>query len=255
MTRADRMMDLLDRLRGAEEVTVDQLAADLAVSARTIHRDIATLRSRGHPISGDSGPGGGIRFDGARGVTAVHLTIAEVVTVWLSARLSQAASDLPWSGAASSALSKMLASLPRERARDLRALCRRVIVGPPSSAPTRATAGKAPPELLRLFEEAFSDGIALGFNYCDREGKESVRRIEPHGLLVHSPIWYVLARDIEKGEPRMFRMDRISRPRLLDGVRFRPDAKVIAELLAEGPRWRPLLGSLDAGDHAAGLGG
>jgi hypothetical protein len=39
----------------------------------------------------------------------------------------------------------------------------------------------------------------------DREGKESTRRVEPHGLLVETPVWYVLARDVEKAAPRTFR--------------------------------------------------
>src|SRR5688572_4432325 len=129
MSRADRLLDLLDQLRSGGATTIQQLAFELEVSPRTIHRDIAALRARGNPITGDTGPGGGVRFDGSRGVTAVHLSLSEVVTVWLSARLSQAASDLPWSGAASSALAKLLASLPRPRAKELRALCRRVIVG------------------------------------------------------------------------------------------------------------------------------
>lgn len=236
-------MDLLEHLRGIETTTVEGLAAELDVSPRTIHRDLAALRARGHPISGDSGPGGGVRFDGGRGVTAVHLSVSEVVTVWLSARLSQAASDLPWSGAANSALSKLIASLPAARARDLRALCRRVIVGPPSSHNVRTTAGRAPPELLRLFEEAFSEGNALGFHYRDREGKETVRRVEPHGLLVQSPVWYVLARDLDKDEPRMFRMDRISRPRRLEGLSFRPSREVIETILRHDTDWRPLIGT------------
>jgi hypothetical protein len=42
----------------------------------------------------------------------------------------------------------------------------------------------------------------------------------------------------------MFRMDRISRPRLLEGVRFRPDAEVIGRLLCDGVEWRPLSGNL-----------
>ena len=243
MSRADRILDLLEYLRGLESTTVAQIASEFGVSARTIHRDLGTLRERGHPISGDAGPGGGVRYDGTRGVTAVHLTLSEVVTVWLSARLSQAASDLPWSGAAHSALSKMLSSLPQAKARELRALCRRVIVGPASSHRVRSTAGRAPPELLRLFEEAFSDGTALGFHYLDRLERETIRRVEPHGLLVHSPVWYVLALDIEKSEPRMFRMDRISKPRRLDGVRFRPRREVIEALLPPDDLWHPLIGA------------
>lgn len=233
-------MEVIDHLRGADSTTVDRLAAELDVTPRTIHRDLATLRARGMPISGETGPGGGVRLEGERGVTAVHLSVSEVVTMWLAARLSQAASDLPWSGAASSGLAKMLASLPRAKAADLRAICRRVIVGPPASATIRLGAGKAPLELLALFETGFSSGLGLGFRYQDRESNRSVRRVEPHGLLVQSPVWYVLGRDVDKDAPRMFRMDRISAPRLLEDVRFRPSAEVIWAQLPPEVEWRPL---------------
>ena len=140
-------------------------------------------------------------------------------------------------------MAKLLGNLPAPKARALRALCRRVIVGHPASAPIRAGAGAAPPELLRLFEEAFSTGLGLGFQYTDREGRDSSRRIEPHGLLVQTPVWYVLARDVDKQEPRMFRMDRIARPRILRDVTFQPDMQVIQTQLPELDMWHPLTGS------------
>ncbi|KYF50193.1 transcriptional regulator, partial [Sorangium cellulosum] len=242
MSRALRVMELSDLLRARGTATVAELAAALGVSARTVRRDLATLRERGLNVEGEAGPGGGIRLDAGRGVTAVHLSVAEIVTLWLAARLSQAASDLPWSSAASSALAKLLGSLPPERARELRALCRRVIVGEPASAPVIAGAGAPPAELVRLFEASFSSGVGLAFDYRDREGKPSRRRVEPHGLLVQSPVWYVLALDTGKNEPRMFRMDRISRPRVLREIGFHPNADVIWALLPKECAWRPLLG-------------
>lgn len=234
-------MDLADRLRGAGSSTVAELAVELGVSRRTLLRDLALLRERGIPISGEPGPGGGVRLEGERGVTAVHLSLGEIVTLWLAARLSQAGSELPWGSAASSGLAKLLASLPRARAAALRALCRRVVVGPPASTSVSASAGKPPSELLGLFEQAFSSGTALAFQYRDREGKGTQRRVEPHGLLVQSPVWYVLGRDIDKDAPRTFRMDRITQPRLLAGHHFRPDAAVIRAQLEPGIDWRPLL--------------
>lgn len=235
-------MELADLLRGREATTVEDLAHELGVSRRTLLRDLASLRERGLPITGEAGPGGGVRLEGSRGLAAVHLSLSEIVAIWLGARLSQAASDLPWGDAASSAMAKLLGSLPAAKARTLRAVCRRVIVGEPASAATRAGAGATPKELLGLFEEAFSAGVGLGFHYTDREGRKTVRRVEPHGLLAETPVWYVLARDVDKGEPRMFRMDRISRPRLLPEVVFRPDVAVIQAQLPDLERWRPLTG-------------
>ncbi|MCA9615173.1 MAG: WYL domain-containing protein, partial [Myxococcales bacterium] len=44
--------------------------------------------------------------------------------------------------------------------------------------------------------------------YRDANGRVSERDVEPHGLLVASPLWYVLAIDPAKGA-RTFRLDRI----------------------------------------------
>src|SRR5260370_10450167 len=96
---ADRLMERADLRRGRDEATVAGRAGELGVSPRTLYRDLAALRDRGLPITGEPGRGGGIRLEGSRGITAVHLSIAEVVAMWLAARLSGAASDLPWSEA------------------------------------------------------------------------------------------------------------------------------------------------------------
>jgi predicted DNA-binding transcriptional regulator YafY len=242
MSRADRLMTLVDLLRARETTTIDALADELSVTRRTVLRDLATLRDRGLPITGEPGRGGGLRLERDRGVASLHLSISEVAALWLAARLSQEASDLPWAEAARSGLAKLLGCLPLDRARELRALCRRVIVGPPASNHVRGTAGPAPRELLRVFDEAFAARHGLAFRYVDREGRRSRRRVEPHGLLVEPPVWYVLARDLATGQPRTFRMDRISRPHVLREHTFREDAAVIRAQVQDHPRWRPLDG-------------
>jgi len=60
--------------------------------------------------------------------------------------------------------------------------------------------------------------------------------------IAEPPVWYVLARDVDKGEPRTFRMDRIARPRILEEVVFRPDVSNIQAQLPDLERWRPLTG-------------
>ncbi|MEY2930567.1 MAG: hypothetical protein RL033_1316 [Pseudomonadota bacterium] len=242
MPRAERLLELTDLLRGREATTVDDLSRELRVSRRTVLRDLASLRERGMPIRGESGHGGGVRLEGERGVASVHLSLNEVVALWLGARLAQAATELPWGTAANSAMAKLLASLPTGKARALRTLCRRVVVGQPASTKIREGAGSPPRELLQLFETAFSTGVGLGFHYTDREGKKSTRRVEPHGLLAEPPVWYVLARDIDKAEPRTFRMDRIARPRLLPELVFQPDLRVIQAQVPDLERWKPLTG-------------
>ncbi|NMO17386.1 WYL domain-containing protein [Pyxidicoccus fallax] len=223
MARVNRVMRLHDFLRGREATPVAEIASALEVSVRTVHRDLATLREQGVPISGDTGPGGGVRLEGERGVTAVHLSLEEVVALWLVANLSATTSALPWGRAARSALEKLFASVPRERARSMRELCRRVVVGRPASARVLEDLGTPPEELLAVFEHAFRDRVCLAFDYRDRKGQATRRCVEPHGLMVESPAWYVLARDVEKSAARLFRMDRIRRARVVPERTFVPD--------------------------------
>lgn len=237
MLRAARILGLVDRLRGEAEVTISQLATEFGVSERTLQRDLAVLRDQGMPIAGQAGPGGGVRLEGTRGLTAVHLSLQEVLALWLASRLSREASLLPWSGAASSGLGKLLASIPRQRAESLRSLLRRVFVGRAASPALARSAGPAHGELLTLFEEAFASRVGLGFRYTDAQGRTTRRRIEPHGLLIEPPVWYILARDADKSEPRTFRMDRIDAPRLAPEIRFNPDARIALSQLPDTGRY------------------
>lgn len=223
MSRVDRILDLLDFLRARETVTVAEIAEDLGVSRRTVLRDLATLRDRGWPIRAESGPGGGVTLDRGRGVATVHLDSEGIVALWVASRLSASATQLPWSASARTALDKIFASLPEERRRHLRRLVSRVVVGRPATAQVRAELGRPAPELLTAFEAAFAADLCLRFDYVDRHGQRTRRVAEPHGLLVETPAWYLLTRDAETAQPRMFRMDRIRAPRVLPDRPFVPD--------------------------------
>lgn len=233
MARVKRVMGLLDLLRARAETTVGALAAELSVSKRTVLRDLAVLREEGHPIVGEAGPGGGVRLDRARAGTTVQLTDEEIAALFLAATLARLGTALPWQGSLMRALERLLGGVPRERARELRSILRRVQVGPPASAKVAQGAGHPSPELLRCFDQAFRLRHGLAFDYVDREGARSTRRVEPHGLFVQSPVWYILALDLDRRAPRMFRMDRVARPRVLAHHSFTPSPSVMEALFKD----------------------
>ena len=207
---------------------MSHLAEELGVTVRTIRRDIAALRARGMQIEGERGRGGGIRFARFAPLPPLRLEESQAVGLWLSVQMARRVAGLPFSRDSSAGL--------EGRRQHLHRLCGRIVVGRPASASLRASLGTISPTLLDAFERCFREQVCLGFQYTDRKGVVTQRRVEPHGIYVEIPVWYVLAVDIDKRARRMFRMDRIANPRRF-GRRFTPSTDVVAEMMGD-QGWR-----------------
>ncbi len=214
MPLIDRHDDLIRLLRLRADWRTTDLAEELGVSVRTILRDLDRLRDRGFEISAMSGPGGGVHLEPTSVLVTSQLAGEDVVALILSAAIAQSMPWMPFASGAQAALTKIEASLPYERARQLQELMMRIMIGNPSPASIRRDA-QVSPLLARLFETAFTEERLLAFEYRDRDGNETRRRVEPHGLLVRAPIWYVIGWDTAIDEARLFRADRIRSPHVL----------------------------------------
>lgn len=211
MTSVDRRDELVRLLRLRADWRTEDLARELGVSTRTVLRDLDLLRDRGFVISSMSGPGGGVHLEPTSVMITSQLAGEEVVALILSAAIAQAFPWMPFASGARSALAKIEASLPHQRARQVQALMMRIMIGKPSPASVRQRS-RVSPLLARLFEVAFSEERLLAFSYQDRARMESHRIVEPHGLLVRAPLWYVIAWDTDVDDARLFRADRIRSP-------------------------------------------
>jgi predicted DNA-binding transcriptional regulator YafY len=232
MSRADRLDALLAFLRARERTSVAEIAEAFGVSERTVFRDLDALRARDVPIEGEAGRGGGLQLLPHGALPAVRLDLEEAAALALAVGLAQQASGVPFSRAAERARQRVLAALPQRRRADLRRLQERIVIGPPASANVASTAEDAEPGVLEAVEQAFTALRGLAFHYTDRNGHPSERRVEPHGILLQWPVWYVLAWDLRREGPRMFRMDRMRRVRRLDDVTILLRPVEVVEALA-----------------------
>jgi predicted DNA-binding transcriptional regulator YafY len=205
----DRHDQLLRMLRRRADWTVAGLARDLGVSRRTVLRDLGALREAGFDLDTFSGPGGGVRLNPASVMITSQLRTSEVVALIVSVEIARAAKTVPFAAGAQYALDKIERALPAARAAELRALRERILVGEPAEG---ARLADIDPCLVEAFEAAFSATRLLVFTYRDQQGRSTNRQVEPHGLLVRQPLWYVIAWDTGKNAPRLFRADRISAP-------------------------------------------
>ena len=212
MERRDELLRLLRR-RG--DWTVDDLAHTLEVSRRTVLRDINLLRERDFDITGMCGPGGGVHLEATSVAITSHLDADEVVALILAVAVSESMSWIPFAASAQSALAKIEAALPAQRVVELQRVMQRVLVDEaPPFKPEHDY--KIDPDLVTIFERAFTANLLLAFNYTDRYGNRTRRRVEPHGLLVRAPLWYIMAWDPRRHGPRLFRADRMRRPKVTD---------------------------------------
>lgn len=112
--RADRLLSIMLLLQVGRRQTAGELARRLAVSARTIHRDMEALSGAGVPVVAERGTGGGWQLLEEYRTNLTGLSEAEVRTLFLVAPTRPFA-DLGLAGVAEGALIKLLAALPQRR--------------------------------------------------------------------------------------------------------------------------------------------
>ena len=182
------------------------------MSERTVYRDISCLRDAGHDIRTTPGRGGGVRVAPGSRPRAVHFDVDEIIGLALSVAVLKATPHVPFAHSAEAALNRARRALPADRQRRLRRLEQRILVGTPATERVRSSLGTVDTALLAVFERCFTGERQLVFTYTDRQGEVSARRAECIALVLHTPVWYVLAWDLDKDASRVFRMDRISAP-------------------------------------------
>ena len=221
MNRRIRHETIVRSLRRNGTTTVDALADEVGASRRTVLRDICALRDEGFVIYSDVGRGGGLQLDPHSMQTTPRLTVPEVFALLISVAAMRAAGILPFSDLADAGLAKIEKALPADKIKDLRAFLDCLYIGQLSPLQDISNTGKIDPELLAAFEPAFLDQKRICFEYRDAQGQKTTREVEPQAMLILPPLWYLVAWDPSRKDFRHFRMDRISRPKTIEGTRFR----------------------------------
>src|SRR3954451_17792930 len=222
--RASRLVSLLLLLQSRGGQTAAELARELEVSVRTIHRDVDALSASGVPIYADRGPHGGIRLvDGYR-TRLTGMTADEAEALFL-AGLPGPAAELGLGTVVAAARLKVLASLPTE----LRGRASRLVERFHLDAAAWYHPEEAVPCLGEL-SEAVWESKRVKIDY-DRGDKTVDRILEPLGLVLKAGVWYLVAG--VGGEPRTYRVSRVTRVTTLDEGFERPPKFDLASFWTE----------------------
>lgn len=211
--RSSRLMAVLLALQRDRKTTAAELARELEVSVRTIHRDVAALQMAGVPIYTEQGSGGGISIVDRWRSPIEHLSSEEVSALSLG---SGAAADLGLGAVLALARSKLRSGLPRDIQVHLDHVSERVMLDtrgwfqPPH-----------PDETLKAVSHAVWNAKRLDLRYR-RADRTVSRRVDPLGLVLKAGVWYLVA--AHRGQPRTYRASRIVAVTLRSEDAHRPPA-------------------------------
>jgi predicted DNA-binding transcriptional regulator YafY len=195
-------------------MTAAELARELEVSVRTIHRDVDALSASGVPIYAERGPHGGVRLvDGYR-TRLTGMTGEEAEALFLSG-LPGPAAELGLGTVVAAARLKVLAALPVE----LRARASRLVERFHLDAAAWFHVDEPVPH-LQVLSEAVWENRRLQIRY-NRGDKTVDRILEPLGLVLKAGVWYVVA--LADGQPRTYRGSRIAQATVLVDRFERPE--------------------------------
>lgn len=207
--RADRLLSLLLILRRKPLTTAGELAEQLEVSERTVHRDIEALSTAGVPVYSERGRHGGFALLDGWTTDVSGLTAPEAQAV-LAAGSRSAANALGLGPAFASGLNKLLSTMPEPQRQRTLAATSRILVTTEGFVPPRESV-----PFLGVLQHAVVDGKRLRLRYQARTSDApATRTVDPVGLVHARAVWYLLAD--HRGRPRTYRVSRIDAAAPLD---------------------------------------
>ncbi|MDX3191048.1 YafY family protein [Streptomyces sp. MN03-5084-2B] len=220
--KAERLVALLFTLQRRRSATAAELAVELGVSERTMHRDLAALREAGVPLWTEQGRHGGFRLvDGWRsGLDG--LTAREAVALF-ALGVPSALAGLGLDTAGNAARAKVAAGMPAELQEHAALVAGRFHL----DAPGWFGSPDEPPALAAVARAVWSQRRVL-VSYRRRD-KVASRELEPLGLVLKAGVWYLVARVVPDDALRTYRVSRILSAAQLEDAFERPAEFDLAE--------------------------
>ncbi len=203
MRRTERLFALAEYLRGRRTgVTADTLAERFEVTIRTIYRDLDSLRAAALPVTAERGRGGGYALDRNYTLPPVNFTAREAALLVALGRFAIDSRLMPFGETLAAGLDKVRAALSTSAQRELLTRLAEISFHGVPALPVK-------PAVQRALERAWFEQQPLRIVYVDGNFVQTTRRIRVEAVACDRHETRVDATDLDSGERRQFRLDRI----------------------------------------------
>jgi predicted DNA-binding transcriptional regulator YafY len=203
-----RALLALQELQERPGVRAAELGIALGVSERAARRYIEVLRAAQIPIESTRGRYGGYRIGRGLRLPPLVFTSAEALGVVMAVLDGHHAASDP-RDLVGGALGKIIRALPAPVAAQAEAVRRTTATAPDLAA------ARPNPEITTALVHAISRRHQVLIDYCSEFANSWQDQLDPWSVVVRHGRWYLLNFSHRAGEPRAFRVDRISRVREL----------------------------------------
>lgn len=205
MRRTERLFALAEYLRGRRTgVTAETLAARFEVTIRTMYRDLDALRAASLPIGAERGRGGGYALDRHYTLPPVNFTAREAALLVALGRHATDMRLMPFTETLNSGLEKIQAALSASAQRELLTRLREIAFHGVPALPSQK-------DVREALERAWFEQQPLRITYVDSKFIETRRTIRILTVSIDRHETRIEGEDVDTGERRPFRLDRIQR--------------------------------------------
>jgi predicted DNA-binding transcriptional regulator YafY len=198
--KADRLLSVMLLLQARGRLTERELAEQLEVSQRTIHRDLEALSAARVPVVALRGAQGGWELQEGWRTRVPALNDGELRALLMAHPRVLGHSRL--AGAAETALNKLMAALPAPLQAQAELMRQRLHVDPTGWRQSGEDLSALP-----VVQDAVEQDRRLTFEYTRADGERSLRTVDPLGLVAKGMSWYLVARGASG--LRTYRVSRI----------------------------------------------
>jgi predicted DNA-binding transcriptional regulator YafY len=226
---ATRLISIIFIMQSKPSVKAAELAEELGVSERTIHRYMGMLDELGIPIYSERGPYGGFSLVRGYKLPPLIFTADEAKVLYLGANLIKEVWGKSYREAAHSATAKLDNVLPHELLQEVsRAQEALVVTG-------LHRFDYSPWEhFLDDLRRCVEDRRRVRLVYYALSRQETTEReVDPYALVHQWGVWYLAGHCHLRGEMRTFRVDRIQALTPLETPFVRPADFSVTEYMAQ----------------------
>ncbi len=230
---ATRLISLIMLLQRQPNQKAADLAGELGVSVRTLHRYLGMLEDLGLPVYSERGPYGGFSLVRGYRMPPLVFTPEEAVVVYLGASLVEGIWGALYSQESRTALAKLDNILPENQRQEVEWARRSLFaIGLQRPGFENLTS------LLQDLRQAVRDHRKVRILYHSLNQPEPAERlIDPYALLHRWGWWYVVGYCHLRQDERSFRLDRIQKWTVLNETFEIPTTFDISAYLTVDPQF------------------